>query len=45
MQVDVAYGLLDWGNSDVISRETAANLVENLIRRLEGLQGAMILVG
>jgi hypothetical protein len=44
-QVDVAHGLLDWGDSDALLRGTASNLVQNLIRRLEGLQGAMVLMG
>jgi hypothetical protein len=44
-QVDVAHGLLDWGNSDALLRGTASDFVQNLMRRLEGLQGAMVLMG
>jgi hypothetical protein len=44
-QVDVAHGPLDWGNSDALLRGTASDFVQNLMRRLESLQGAMVLMG
>ena len=44
-QVDYAHGLLDRGGSDAILRATAADVVQNLVERLQGLQGAMVLVG
>ena len=44
-QVDVGRGILDWGDSDALLRGTASDLVQNLIRRLKGLQGALVLMG
>lgn len=45
LQVDVAHGQIYVGSSDATLRNTVADLLQNLIRRLEGLQGAMVLVG
>lgn len=44
-EVDIAKGVLDWGNSDASLRASACDLVQSLTKRLESLQGAMMLMG
>ncbi|KKZ61376.1 hypothetical protein EMCG_03982 [[Emmonsia] crescens] len=43
--VDFRAGPLDWGNSAAVMADAAGLLIEDLIRRLEALQGGLTLMG